>query len=88
MIKKIFFAETIYISERFIFCLFLFTFFSANFFKKKIFFQLSFAANVQPQLTASDLFDMFTQSIKFYYTPLYHILRVHILEKCDSLKRQ
>ena len=28
-------------------------------------------------LAASDLFDMFTQSIKFYYTFPYHLLKVH-----------
>ena len=35
-------------------------------------------------LAPSDLFDMFTQSIKFYYTFYYHLLRVQMFEKCDS----
>ena len=39
-------------------------------------------------LAASDLFDMFTQSIKFYYYILLHVLRVQMFEKCDSLNRQ
>ena len=39
-------------------------------------------------LAASDLFDMFTQSIKFYYTLYYHVLRVQMFEKCDSSNRQ
>ena len=39
-------------------------------------------------LAASDLFDMFTQSIKFYYTFYYHVLRVQMFEKCDSSNRQ
>ena len=30
------------------------------------------------------LFDMFTQSIKFYYTLYYHELRKQMFEKCDS----
>ena len=30
------------------------------------------------------LFDMFTQSIKFYYTLYYHELRKEMFEKCDS----
>ena len=30
---------------------------------------------------ASDLFDMFTQSIKFYYTLYYHVLRVQMFVK-------
>ena len=37
------------------------------------------------QLTASDLFDMFMQSTKFYYTFCYHVLRVKTFEKYDSL---
>ena len=37
-------------------------------------------------LAASDLFRMFTQSIKFY-TFHYHVLRVQIFEKCDSSNR-
>ena len=37
---------------------------------------------------ASDLFDMFTQSTKFYYTLYYHVLRVQMLEKCDSSNGQ
>ena len=32
--------------------------------------------------------DMFTQSVKFYYTLYYHVLRVLIFEKSDSLNRQ
>ena len=36
----------------------------------------------------SDLFNMFTKSIKFYYTFHYHILRVQMFEKCDSSNRQ
>ena len=39
---------------------------------------------VQEWLAASDLFHMFTQSIKFYYTFHYHILRVQIFEKCKN----
>ena len=39
-------------------------------------------------LAASDLFDMFTQSIKFYYTFYYDVLRVQMFEKCDSSNRQ
>ena len=31
-------------------------------------------------LAASDFFDMFTQSIKFYYTFHYHVLRVPMSE--------
>ena len=31
-------------------------------------------------LAASDLFDMFTQPIKFYYTFHYHVLRVQMSE--------
>ena len=37
---------------------------------------------------AFDLFDMFTQSMKFYYTFYYHALIVLIFENCDSLNRQ
>ena len=37
-------------------------------------------------LAASDLFDMFTQPVKFYYAFYYHLLRVQMFEKCDSLK--
>ena len=36
------------------------------------------------RLAVSDLFDMLTQSVKFYYTFYYHVLRVQIFEKCDS----
>ena len=39
-------------------------------------------------LAATELFDTFTQSIKFYYTFHYHVLRVQIFEKCDSSNRQ
>ena len=39
-------------------------------------------------LAASDLFDMFTQSIKFYYYILLHVLRAQMFEKCDLLNRQ
>ena len=39
-------------------------------------------------LAASDLFHMFTQSIKFCYTFHYHVLRVQMFEKCDSFNRQ
>ena len=39
-------------------------------------------------LAVSDRFDMFTQSIKFYYTFYYHALKVQIFEKCDSSNRQ
>ena len=39
-------------------------------------------------LAASDLFDMFTQPIKFYYTFHYHVLRVQMSEKRDSSNRQ
>ena len=35
-------------------------------------------------LAASDLFDMFTQSIKFLYIPL----SVQMFEKCDPSNRQ
>ena len=35
-----------------------------------------------------DPFHMFTQSIKLYYTFHYHVLRVQMFEKCDSLNRQ
>ena len=40
-------------------------------------------------LAASDLFDMFTQSIKFYYIyiPL-SCIGVQMFEKCDSSNRQ
>ena len=38
-------------------------------------------------LAASDLFNMFTQSVKFY-TFHYHVLRVQMFEKCDSSNRQ
>ena len=34
-------------------------------------------------LAACDLFDMFTQSVKFYYTFYYHVLTVQIFEKRD-----
>ena len=37
-------------------------------------------------LAASDLFDRFTQSVKFCYTLDYHVLRVQMFEKCDSSK--
>ena len=40
------------------------------------------------RLAVSDLFDMFTQSVKFYYTFYYHVLRVQMFEKCDSSNRQ
>ena len=39
-------------------------------------------------LAASDLFDMFTQSIKFYYTIHYHVLSVQMFGKCDWLNGQ
>ena len=39
-------------------------------------------------LAVSDRFDMFTPSIKFYYTFYYHALKVQIFEKCDSSNRQ
>ena len=39
-------------------------------------------------LAASDLFDMFTQSIKFYCTFYYHLLKIQIFKKCDSANRQ
>ena len=39
-------------------------------------------------LTASEIFHMFTQSIKFYYTFHYHVLRVQMFEKCYSSNRQ
>ena len=36
-------------------------------------------------LAAFDIFDMFTQSIKFYYTFHYHVLiKEQMFEKCDS----
>ena len=38
-------------------------------------------------MAASDLFHMFTESIKFYIFH-YHILRVNMFEKCDSSNRQ
>ena len=38
-------------------------------------------------LAACDVFRMFTQSIKFYIF-YYHVLRVQVLEKCDSSSRQ
>ena len=44
--------------------------------------------SVQEWFVASDLFDMFTQSIKFYYTFYYDVLRVQMFEKCDSSNRQ
>ena len=34
-------------------------------------------------LAASDLFDMFRQLIKFYYTFHFHVSRVQVSEKCD-----
>ena len=40
------------------------------------------------RLAVSDLFDMFTQSVKFYYTFYYHVLKVQMFEKCDSSNRQ
>ena len=39
-------------------------------------------------LAASDLFDMFSQSIKFCYKFHYHVLRVQMIEQCDSSNRQ
>ena len=33
-------------------------------------------------------FDMFTKSIKFYYTLYYYVLRVQMFEKCDASNRQ
>ena len=39
-------------------------------------------------LAASEFFDMFTRSVKFYYTFYYHLLKVQMFEKCDSLNRQ
>ena len=39
-------------------------------------------------LAASDLFDMFTLSIKFHYTFYYPVLRVQMFKKCDLLDRQ
>ena len=38
-------------------------------------------------LAASDVFDMFTQSINFYYTFPYQVLIVQMFEKYDSLNR-
>ena len=38
-------------------------------------------------LAASDLFRMFTQSIKFY-TFHYHVLKVQMFKKCDSSNGQ
>ena len=38
-------------------------------------------------LAASDLFDMFTQWIKLYYTFYYHVLKEQMFEKFDSLNR-
>ena len=35
-------------------------------------------------LAASDLFDMFTQSIKFYYAFHYQASRAQMFKKCDS----
>ena len=40
------------------------------------------------RLAVSDLFDMFTQSVKFCYTFYYHVLKVQMFEKCDSSNRQ
>ena len=40
------------------------------------------------RFNASDLFDMFTQSIKFYYTFHYQVLRVQMFEKRDSSNRE
>ena len=37
---------------------------------------------------AFDLFYMFTQSMKFYYTFYHHALIVLIFENCDSLNRR
>ena len=39
-------------------------------------------------LAASDLFNMFTPPIKFYYTFYYHLLRIQMFKKCDSANRQ
>ena len=39
-------------------------------------------------LVASDLFDMITQSVKFYSTSYYNVLRVQMFEKCDPSNRQ
>ena len=39
-------------------------------------------------MAASDLFNMFTQSVKFYYKLYYHVLRVQMFEKCDASNRQ
>ena len=39
-------------------------------------------------LAASDLFDMFTRSIEFYDTFHYQVLRVQMLEECDSSSRR
>ena len=38
-------------------------------------------------LAASDLYHMFTQSIRFYIF-YYHLLKVQWFEKCDSSNRQ
>ena len=39
-------------------------------------------------LAASDLFHIFTQLIKFYYTFHYHVLGVQMFGKCDSSNKQ
>ena len=39
-------------------------------------------------LAASDLSDMFTQSIKFHYIFRYHVLRTEMFEKRDSSNTQ
>ena len=35
-------------------------------------------------LAASDLYDMFTQSIKFYYTLYYHVCLKNVIHQIDS----
>ena len=39
-------------------------------------------------LAASDHSHIFMQSIKFYYTFHYHVLRVQMFKKCGSSNRQ
>ena len=53
--------------------------------RKKLFYLIQYKNG---WLAASDLFDMFTQSIKFYYTFYYHVLWVQMFEKFYNSKNE
>ena len=53
--------------------------------KKKLFYLIQYKNG---WLAASDLFDMFTQSIKFYYTFYYHVSWVQMFEKFYNSKNE